>query len=151
MVILYRDPLSHAASLLEKHNDYLKQQNEDPFILEYMNWLGHHEFGENQKPFSFHNSEDSIPGDKQSIDYWLKTWINYYKYVLSISHPNTIFIKYDRYCKNPKETIKTILKLTGLSPELPDYNPFHNQRKTDYKYDTELYEEAQSIYKQLGS
>jgi len=150
MVILYRDPLSHAASLLDKHNDYIKQQNQDPFILEYMNWLGHHEFGENQKPFVFPDSEVNIPGDQQSMDYWLKTWINYYEYVISISHPNTIFIQYDSFCENPKNTIENILELTGISTDIPDYRPFQNKRTIDYQYTPELYETALSIYRQLG-
>lgn len=150
MVILYRDPLSHAASLLEKHRDYIKQQNEDPFILEYMNWLGHHEFGENQKPFVFLNQEAHLPNDKKTMDYWLKTWINYYQYVLSLSHPNTIFIKYDSYCEDPKKTIEAILDKTGISTDLPGFTPFHNKRQlTDYKYPDDVYETAQTIYRQL--
>jgi len=53
LLLLFRDPLSHAASLLDKHIYYSKTQQEDPFVLEYMNWLGHHEFGNNQKTFAF--------------------------------------------------------------------------------------------------
>ncbi len=89
MVIIFREPLTHAASLMEKHREYKKLQKEDPFVLEYMNWLGHHEFGENQKPFLFDNVEEPIQGDKASLDYWLKIWINFYSHVLRISHPNS--------------------------------------------------------------
>ena len=53
MVILFRSPLEHANSLLNQHKKFCKIQKKDPFILEYMNWLGHHEFGLNQKQFSF--------------------------------------------------------------------------------------------------
>jgi hypothetical protein len=151
MVILYRDPLTHAASLMEKHRDYKELQKEDPFVLEYMNWLGHHEFGERHKPFVFRNSEENIAYDKESLNYWLKIWINYYRYILTISHPNTILINYDSYCKNPKETIETILKKTGITTELPDYKPFINRRKADDKFSNDLYKEAQEVYRQLSN
>jgi hypothetical protein len=151
MVILYRDPLTQAASLMEKHRDYKELQKEDPFVLEYMNWLGHHEFGEQQKRFVFRKSEETIQYDKESLDYWLKIWINYYRYVLTISHPNTILINYDSYCKNPKETIEKILKKTGITTELPDYKPFINRRKTYDEFSNDVYEEAQEIYRQLSN
>jgi hypothetical protein len=151
MVILYRDPLTHAASLMEKHRDYKELQKEDPFVLEYMNWLGHHEFGEQQKPFVLRKSEENIDYDKETLDYWLKIWINYYRYILTISHPNTILINYDSYCKNPKETIETILKKTGITTELPDYKPFINRRKADDKFSNDLYKEAQEVYRQLSN
>jgi hypothetical protein len=151
MVILYRDPLTHAASLMEKHRDYKELQKEDPFVLEYMNWLGHHEFGEQQKPFVLRKSEENIDYDKETLDYWLKIWINYYRYILTISHPNTILINYDSYCKNPKETIETILKKIGITTELPDYKPFINRRKADDEFSNDLYEAAQEVYRQLGN
>ncbi|MBN1599861.1 MAG: sulfotransferase [Bacteroidales bacterium] len=151
MVILYRDPLTHAASLLEKHRDYKRLQEEDPFVLEYMNWLGHHEFGLNQKPFVFSNSEENIHDGKESMDYWLKIWINYYGYVLTISHPNTILINYDSYCNNPKETIETILKKAGITAELPDYKSFNNRRNAGDEFSDDVYEEARELYRQLCS
>ncbi|MEN8156620.1 MAG: sulfotransferase family protein [Bacteroidota bacterium] len=150
MVILYRDPITHAASLMEKHHDYQKLQKEDPFVLEYMNWLGHHEFGMKQKPFVFSNSEENNHEDKELIDYWLKIWINYYRYVLTISHPNTILINYESFCKNPTETIETILKKTGITTELPDYKSFTNRRESDHEFSNEVYEAAQEVYRQLN-
>jgi hypothetical protein len=150
MVILYRDPITHAASLMEKHRDYQKLQKEDPFVLEYMNWLGHHEFGENQKPFLFRNSEEYKQYDKTTLDYWLTIWINYYRYVSTISHPNTLLINYDSYCKNPKETIVTILRKTGIKTELPDYLPFINRRKTDHEYSEDIHKAALEVFSQLS-
>ncbi len=151
MVILYRDPLTHAASLLEKHRDYKKLQKEDPFVLEYMNWLGHHEFGLNQKPYIFCNSEENNYDDKEKMDFWLKIWINYYRYVLTISHPNTVLINYNSYCKNPKETIETILKKIEIASDLPDYKSFNNRRKTDDEFSNDVYDIAQELYRQLGN
>ncbi len=151
MVILYRDPLTHAASLLEKHRDYKKLQSEDPFVLKYMNWLGHHEFGQNHKPFVFSNSALSLEEDMETLDYWLKIWINYYSYVLTINDPQTILVNYDFYCRDPKGTMKIILKKANISAEIPDYQPFDNRRKTAQICSDEIYEAAQKVYQQLSN
>jgi hypothetical protein len=82
LVILFRDPLTHAASLMEKHHYYQKLQAEDPFVLQYMDWLGHHEFGLHQKPFDFGGNSRNLPRDKNKLDFWLQSWINYYTHVL---------------------------------------------------------------------
>ncbi len=150
MVILYRDPLTHAASLMEKHRSYKQLQQDDPFVLEYMNWLGHHEFGLNQKPFIFSTSTYTFDDEKDTLDFWLKTWINYYSYALTINHPKTLFINYDAYCKNPGETVSTILEKVGIQADLPDYKPFHNTRNSGDSTTGELVEKALAVYKQLA-
>ncbi|MBN1952981.1 MAG: sulfotransferase [Bacteroidales bacterium] len=149
MVILFRDPLTHAASLMDKHRDYSKLQQEDPFVLEYMNWLGHHEFGNNHKPFVFEGSEKGTLEDIETLDYWLEIWINYYRNVLSIEHPNTLFIHYDAYCQNPAGTLRTILQKAGVEAEIPEQKTFVNSRKTSGKYTEKLFKTAEDIYRQL--
>lgn len=148
MVVLFRDPLAHAASLKEKHSDYIKLQTEDSFVLEYMNWLGHHEFGLNQKPFLL-NNDINFNKDKEQLDYWLNVWINYYSSALEINHPNTVFISYKEYCENPGKVIEHILKRTNLQPTLPKYNTFHNSRNVTENYSSEILQEATSIYGRL--
>lgn len=149
MVILYRDPLTHASSLLEKHREYKKMQEADPFVLEYMNWLGHHEFGMNQKQFIFSQSNDEIRGDQDSLDYWLGIWINYYRYALTVHHPRTIFINYEAYCHDPTGTLGTILRVTGVAADPPALHPFHNRREAGTGYSNQLHEAALEIYRQL--
>ncbi len=148
MVILFREPLAHANSLLEKHQYYSRLQLENPFVLEYMNWLGHHEFGLNQKPFIFDNSEQAT-GDKNSLDYWLRIWINYYRYVLNIDHPNTLLLNYHSYCREPESTVKSVLQKTGIEAELPDYTPFINNRKSQEPYSEEVFQKALEVYIRL--
>lgn len=149
MVILYRDPLTHAASLMEKHKDYQKLQSDDPFVLEYMNWLGHHEFGLNQKPFIFEESENFSELSKDSMDYWLKSWINYYSYALKFKEKNTLFVSYDHYCEKPTDTIQHVLERINLKTEIPEYSGFTNKRKPDVSYSQDIYQEALDLYDQL--
>ena len=151
-VILFRDPITHTASLYEKHKYYKNTQKDDHFILDYMNWLGHYEFGLNQKPFVFNGlSKEFVEDEKDSMDFWLNSWINYYSYVLTIEHPNTILVNYDSYCKNPKEIINSIIAKTGIDVTLPEYVPFNNARSNKEVYSGELYTNALEIYNQLCS
>ena len=61
-------------------------------IIEYMNWLVHHEFGLNHKYFNLDKSK--LDGDKSTLNYWLKIWINFYRYAEKIKDENTYFMKY---------------------------------------------------------
>lgn len=149
MVILFRQPLAHASSLLEKHLDYSKLQKEDPFVLEYMDWLGHHEFGLHQKPFEFEGSTTTEDHDKTTLDYWLSIWINYYQHVLLINHPRTMLVDYADYCKRPDSVIETISRRLELQVELPEYKSFDNKRQIEADASPNLVEEAQDVYRKL--
>ncbi|MDX2505064.1 MAG: sulfotransferase [Gammaproteobacteria bacterium] len=46
IILPFREPLQHAASLLKQHRNFLKIHNEDPFALSYMKAIGHYGFGE---------------------------------------------------------------------------------------------------------
>lgn len=147
-LILFRNPLSHAASLLEKHTEYIQLQEKDPFILEYMNWLGHHEFGQGHKPFCFDEQfEAEVP--KTSLDYWLKIWINYYRYALTLDHPNTVFINYGEFCQRPNELIRSLGEKIGIDYKNFEKEPYSNERKVAHQYNKKLADEALALYEQL--
>jgi hypothetical protein len=147
VAIMLREPLAHAASLLEKHKQYCLMQEEDEFVLDYMNWLGHHEFGLNQKPFNFGNV---LPkGDKFKIDYWLQVWINYYHQVLEIEDAKCLIVDYKSYCENPKQTVKAITTAIGADIEIDLIQPFENKRIIESHCDQNLLNKANSIYQQL--
>lgn len=149
MIFMFRDPLIHAASLLEKHKDYILLQQKDSFVLEYMNWLGHHEFGLNQKPFQFNDKNQNYIADKNSLDYWLQIWINYYSYILTIDKTGVVYVDYDIYCEKPKELLDNIFQRIGINIELPQVTPYHNNRKVEFDCSEELKLKAYSLYNQL--
>lgn len=149
VLLLFRDPLSHAASLLDKHRYYVKSQQEDPFVLEYMNWLGHHEFGNNQKAFSF-SEDDALSGlDKNSINYWLASWINYYTQALKMQDEQTLFLNYKTYCNSPNEVLQLVLNKVHLDLQLPKMEPYRNTRKADVQASENLMKEAEKLYVKL--
>src|SRR5690606_32429756 len=53
IVVPIRRPESHAASLLRQHQNFLKLQADDNFVLRYMRDIGHFEFGQIHKPIQF--------------------------------------------------------------------------------------------------
>ena len=52
-LIIFRNPIFHAFSLLKTHKKFCKLQEKDPYILEYMNLIGHREFGLGLKTFVY--------------------------------------------------------------------------------------------------
>jgi len=151
MVIMFRDPLTHASSLLDKHISFSKLQTEDPFVLDYMNWLGHHEFGLNHIPFAFGNNNELSSLSKNSIDYWLCVWIIYYEYALSAKHKNTVYICYEEYCQNPIKAIGTVFEKLNLNAPFLEAEAFNNKRTSNLKCNPILIERAQKLYAQLTS
>lgn len=111
--VLFRDPLQHAYSLMKQHLKFVKTQEDDPFVLTYMEWLGHFEFGKGQRPFALPAGELApFEGDAGSINYWLQRWISYYSYVIGINDVN--LISYERFLSNPTQVLNTISKEVGI-------------------------------------
>ena len=74
ILIPYRDPLQQAYSLLNQHRHFCDLQKKEKFILDYMNYLGHREFGLNYQSWN-------LPldySDAFSINYWLEQWYLFY-------------------------------------------------------------------------
>jgi len=150
LVVLFRHPLFHATSLLEKHLYYCALQKEDPFVAKYMNWLGHHEFGLNQKAFQFGGKEPPT-GDKSTLDYWLKIWLNYYQYALALEDEKNIFIQYESFCAQAQENIALVLSKAPNNKAAPPIESFTNPRKLSEKhpYQESLMQKAMLLYQDL--
>jgi len=90
-LIVFRSPIAHAKSLLSLHKRLIKIQKDDGYVLEYMNLLGHWEFGKGVKPFIYNEKQDDIYSYKNtSINYWLKQWIYTYEWILEIHTKNNL-------------------------------------------------------------
>ena len=144
-LIPIREPLQHANSLLNQHLHFSQLQKEDDFIRRYMNYLGHNEFGLNQKPWN-----DPINyQDPNKIDYWLEQWFLFYKDIYNTyqSYTNCYFVLYEELT-NPNY-IKTLLeKINSNIFENIDLNYFKNSNKKDLNIDfsNSVHEDAKNIY-----
>lgn len=95
----FRDPLQQAVSLRNQHVRAVALAAKDPFRRRFMTWLGHHEFGADQRRFAFPGAPES--GDRDGLDYWLRTWIAVYAALLDQPKPvraRQTFIDYDALC-----------------------------------------------------
>tara|TARA_R110002049_G_scaffold296797_1_gene485176 strand:+ start:6602 stop:7618 length:1017 start_codon:yes stop_codon:yes gene_type:complete len=110
--ILFREPISHASSLMKLHRSFSDSQLDDPFVLDYFNYLGHHEFGLNHKPFllttNFIDSRTQYA--LEDINYWLILWINYYEYILENFDDSLMLISFEDLINEPDSVFEYVGK-----------------------------------------
>ena len=101
-IFIYRDPIQQANSLLEQHLNFRNLQSKDKFILNYMNLIGHFEFGLGVKSFTYKSNEHKFyKKNKLIINYWLNQWITTHKWLLEenfTNYSNFILISYEDLC-----------------------------------------------------
>ena len=152
VIIPFRHPLQQSNSLLLQHNNFVNIQSEDKFAFDYMNWLGHYEFGLNQKSFFLgdellSNAMSKYP--KTSINFWLLNWKNYYQYALQKATGNTTFFNYEEFCNNPGQSLVRLFK--KIAVDSPGLRPsaFNKQQKPVGGFDNVLLDECLSIYNSI--
>lgn len=146
VVIMIRDPWQHANSLMKQHKLFCGIQIEDPFVLDYFNFLGHHEFGLNHKPFLFSTVPESATND---IQYWLEQWYNYYSYMIKCIDKNCLFIFFEEFCSRPKKVTDRLNGFLNIAPQIdasPIFGP-PNYPKTNIN--NKLLSKCHTLYNQL--
>lgn len=146
-IISFRSPLQHANSLLSQHRHFCILHNQEKFILQYMNYLGHFEFGLNHK---YWNSPKNFQ-DEFSLNYWLEQWLLFYENLLnqfSKSLPATL-ISYEQICNN-KNLQSKLLQRLNLNPNL-EFQFSLSQKKITESYDEKLLNKCTLIEKKLLS
>ena len=108
IVIPFRHPEQHARSLHNQHVRFCQSQADDAFERQYMNWLGHYEFGLDHRPFQFGEGNDRSHDDPANPAYWLEVWIHTYSAVLASAPQNAIFWDYDAFCTGPQATLQQL-------------------------------------------
>ena len=150
VLIPYREPLQHAYSLLRQHRNFLKQQQEDPFVRKYMTWLAHHEFGSDHRPFMFPgNAEYSSATD--SLTYWLEVWVNTYSWLLEHAPNAATFVSYEKLCAEPESTWQDLCAIAGVAPNVTGADVIKlTRRDVPEAYDATLMTRAKEIYEALN-
>lgn len=103
IVIPFREPLSHVASLMRQHRRFTALHATDRFALDYMNWLGHFEFGAALRPINFGGWCRATRMERaDSADFWLKYWSETYAALVEAPPSNALFFDYDGACAGPR-------------------------------------------------
>jgi hypothetical protein len=147
----FRDPLQQACSLLNQHRMATDLARQDPFRRDFMRWLGHHEFGMDQRPFLF----PGHPGraeDRHHIDYWLKLWISVHDALLAqggaVQH-RQIFIDHDALCRAPDHHAGPLGAALGLAGPLATHGLRIVPPRVVHGADPALVERAMALHRRL--
>lgn len=156
-LIVFRSPIAHAQSLLNMHLKFLKIHYEDKFSLDYMNMIGHWEFGANKKPFIYEKGQKELLSTFQDteISYWIKQWIFTYKWILDNidvnERKNVKFICYESLCSNKSYRDKLLNYLNIKENKLlfnfnlGKSNSFSlNEYSDEIKYAEKIYEKLKN-------
>lgn len=150
-IVVVRNPIEHAVSLHKQHQRFSQLHSNDPFSLEYMNWLGHHEFGNNHKPFNLMTNLRS-GFNPNEINYWLACWVEYYQFVEQYqADKNLIFVSHQALCNNPKSVLESIRTRLNLNFTVQEKSPFNQPSFSEPKsIDEKLKQQAFELFERLN-
>lgn len=154
VLLVYRDPFDTSLSLLRQHKRFVKSQYSSPFILKYMNWLGHHEFGLGHVRFFEPIERQNCHYDPMSLDYWLDYYCNVYEVMANHKSSQISLIHYDSLCCDPLFFLGNLFKIVNLNEDVHNFaamiskKNFSNARSS-YPMKSELIDRAYSVYKNM--
>jgi len=159
ILIPFREPLAHIGSLMKQHQQFTEMHKNDKFARNYMQWLGHYDFGENFKPIDFDHWLDSIDGPLNFGDenFWLQYWIAGYSNMLKQVGRQVHLVDYNKMLEKPEQTLTTIAELTKLKAPIEFIKNAREIRSPTSKprdsvsMDQKLLEKANQLYKELQS
>lgn len=121
-----------------------------------MQWLGHFEFGATHRPMQL--SDPSVtqaydmPGNLDSVNYWLGQWVNVYTYLHDLSHQsagNIWLVAYEGLCDN-SHTWRQVCDLVGI-PHAESAFRRGGGASGEPPQDRSLLEHARSLYASLSA
>jgi hypothetical protein len=145
-LVPFRDPVQHSHSLLQQHLRFTTTQQGDPFVLDYMRWLGHFEFGGGHLPFFEPISSDLAP---DHVDYWLQLWIQVYERVLKFGGERVLIISYEDLCFRPEDSLRRLWSHIRLAADWPGIQLSYPPR-VDVTASASLTRKATEIFRELN-
>ena len=98
VVVAFREPLQHAASLLRQHQRFGAMHDADAFGRRYMAGIGHFDFGRNLRPIDFGGWHGDRPASAaERLEFWLEYWVATYRHALQAAeHPQILLVSFER-------------------------------------------------------
>ena len=153
VLLVYRNPIDTALSLHRQHMRFMERK-EDPFVAQYMGWLGHHEFGPGHMPFSFVKRYINPALDPKQPNYWLDYWIKSHEYILRLNSNRVMLVNYESLIKNPSQVLNCLVQAINL--EMGCYvnteivRDRGGKKLLDNNFDSAMLAVAKNVYKKLG-
>ena len=150
-LFMFREPLAQAQSLLRQHRKFCVLQREQPFVREYMDWLGHHQFGEGFKYMGYEEDPLIYPDSKDSVDFWLTYWVAYYTELLRVWDEKCTLLIYQGDLKaRPQLLLEGIGKRLGVDLATSIWEEASPSSYTrEETPDKELLHQAQQVFDRL--
>jgi hypothetical protein len=115
IVVAFREPSTHVASLMRQHARFSTAQASDAFARRYMAWIGHFEFGLDFKPINFSGWLDGCAIEPMPTpDFWLRYWTAAYRHALDHATQNVMFVDFDRLLAEQASYLASIGRALGL-------------------------------------
>lgn len=118
VLLPFRKPVQQAASMFRQHQRFLDIHAEDSFVREYMEAIGHHEFGEGLKPVNFRGWLDDSPGRPTDLAFWLRYWTAAYRFVLEHANESDVLVSYGRLTEEPEPALADLSGALGVEATL---------------------------------
>jgi hypothetical protein len=128
VIVPYRNPVDHVASLIKQHHFFEFQNEQDTRIGRHLALSGHFEFGPKRKAVNFGDDrtwreiERAWQGGNE-VEGWARYWYETYRFLLEQVDSNATlssacrFISYERLCAESGQVIDEILRHCELDPE----------------------------------
>ena len=100
-----------------QHERFLQIHEEDDFVRDYMEAIGHHEFGKGLKLVNFGGWLQDSPPDPGDLEFWLRYWTAAYQFILGHADESTVLVPYARLTKEPEQSLSQLVDAVRLSDE----------------------------------
>lgn len=152
-VIPFREPVQQAASMMRQHERFTEIHRRDDFVREYMEAIGHHEFGKGLKPVDFGGWLADAP-DVKGLEFWVRYWIAAYHHVLQHLGPSTVLVSYRRLTEEPRIALADLATAIDIpqSDLVLGADRLHPPRTHDVdeaQLSSEVFEDASTLYNEL--
>jgi hypothetical protein len=117
VIVPFRKPIQHAASLLRQHLNFLELHRTDAFMRAYMAGIGHFDFGANLRPIDFEGWLDAAPGPATELSFWIAYWTAAYGYCLRRCADDIVLIDYDDLCARPAPALRRLAEAVSVEPD----------------------------------
>jgi hypothetical protein len=154
ILVPFRAPLQQAASMLQQHERFTALHDDDPFLLEYMEAIGHHEFGRGLKPVDFGGWLDRTHESPGDLVFWLRYWVAAYRNLLTHSASHVTFMSYRRLTSAPEDALRRLAAVVGIDAEVLTWqagrvHPPRSHEVAEEEFPAALLEEAEELHGRL--